>query len=246
MTDITDILSHSGLRTRAIEELVSEGIAEPRLEQITAQQERILSNNTIDIFEDNSQPGYGFEKDRFKAFKANWNTGFDINYSMLGLIWEGMNYVENMGGVPSEMLSTMNTGEIAALYRAFGKLAKNGKIEVSPKKYVKAKELQGMKAEDAISEMMSYGCKRKAMGSLRKKGVTYFPTQANDLKRRITPLSQGVKDKFMALFDVSQYKEMKIDKATTKKYQAGKKEYIAAICELAHDIYERNTATQKA
>ena len=241
MSDITEILTNSGVRTRAVEELVLGGVGKPSLEQITAQQERILSESDIDLFKDNDQPGYGAVKDIFSAFMGRGQKGFDINYNVLGQIWRGLNYVENAGGVPHEMLSAMNTGEIIALYRAFAKLIEKGKIEVKKGTYLKAEELQKMKPEEALSKMMGYGYRRTAMGSLRRKGVTYFPAQSGDLARRVTPLSQGVKDRFMDLFDLSQYKGIKIENPTTKKGKIGKEQYIDAICAHTDKLYQVNT-----
>ncbi len=245
MADATKILTHSGLRARVLEELALEDVKSPSLEQITGKEDELIGRENICLYKDNSRPGYGIEEEIFSAFMGRGQKGFDINYNILGQILRGMKYVESADGrgIPHEILTSMNTAEIAASYRAFAKLIEDGKIETERGYHIKADELRQMPIEKAISEMIGYGLRRSAMGSLRKKGVTYFPTGHGDLARRIKPLSQSVKDRFMALLDLSQYPDG-INAPTKKKGATGKRVYISAICYFMDDVYKRNT--QKA
>ncbi len=264
-TGIKEILTVSGLKSRAREKVISGGCLELLLDgAIQDKEEEIRSRKDVAVYDDNSLSGYGVKKrDMIPCFKRVYKG--DINYKLLRQIWYGLNYVELEGkqGVPHEMLSAMNTSEVLSLYRGFTKLIENKSIP-NEKGNISIDKLKTMSAEEVVSKIVGYGCQHPAMGDMQKKGHTKFPTRPYDLIKRIRPLSEKVKAAFMQLLDSKErttqlttlergsydfhdpcYDGWDARKGLMKiKRIKGKEKYISAICSFIKGLYNRNT--QKA
>jgi hypothetical protein len=259
---VKEILTDSGLSSRARENVVSEGCLGLLVDDLIQDEEaRIRSKGDVLVCPDNSLPGYGVKKkDITDSFKPRYQG--DINYSMLRQILYGLNYVEIEGeqGVPHEMLSAMNTSEVLSLYRGFTKLIERGKLPTD-KGSVSLDDLKEMSAEEVVSKIVGYGCKRKAMGAMQKKGHTKFPTKPYDLIKRIKPLSEKVKAAFMKLLE-SKRKTTQLTTPERGSYDfhdpcydgwdlrkglmrirgiRGKGLYASSICSFLGGLYKRNT-----
>ena len=181
----------------------------------------------------NSLAGYGVNEKNLSCFRARYQG--DINFYLLRQIWRGITYTETeSSGILHIFLASMNTSEDLALERSFGKLIKDGYIELGKRK-IPIEELKSIPAEKAVSQMVSYGMRHKAMQTMKKRGYTRFPTGSGDLIRRIKALDRKSKDKFMELLD-----NPEIEIADFKD----KGEYIAAVASFMQELYHRNT--QKA
>ena len=237
-------------------------------EAIEAEKESIASQPGVDIFKDNSEPGYGVNYDNLSCFRSKGQASFDQNYLLLRQIWYGINYVEVPGrksGVPHEFLSAMNTSEILSLYRAFARLLEKRNIPTGKgEETISKEELKGMPVELVISKMVGYGCRHQAMAAMTKRGWTYFHTRRGDLIRRIKPFGQRTKDKFMELLDNS-VRTTQLTSGRGGQYDfedpcydgwdarrglmkikgpMGRKSYTRAIASFMGNLYARNT--QKA
>ena len=170
-TGIKEILTESGLKIKARENVSSEGCLELLLEgSIQDEVEKIRSRKDVAVCPDNSFPGYGVKsRDMNPSFKPVYQG--DINYKLLRRIWYGLNYVELEGkqGVPHEILSAMNTSEILSLYRGFTKLIERRSLPTD-KGNISLDALKEMSAEDVVSKIVGYGCKHQAMIDMQKKG----------------------------------------------------------------------------
>ena len=260
-TGIKEILTNSGLRFRARENVSSEGCLELLLDEaIQDEEEKIRSRKDVAVYDDNSLPGYGVNKKDMKpCFKPVYHG--DINYKLLRQIWYGLNYVELEGkqGVPHEILSAMNTSEILSLYRGFAKLIENRSIPAD-KENISIDKLKTMSAEEVVSKIVGYGCQHPAMIGMQKKGHAKFPTRPYDLIKRIRPLSKQVKAAFMQLLE-SKERTTQLTTLERGSYDfhdpcydgwdfrrglmrikgiKGKEKYISAISSFMKGLYDRN------
>lgn len=178
----------------------------------------------------NSLPGYGINEQALSCFKPKYQG--DINFYLVRQIRRGLTYTETeSSSMPHIFLASMNTSEDLALERGFGKLIKDGYIELR-KRRITIEDLKGMPAEKAVSQMVSYGMRHKAMQAMKRKGYTKFPTKSGDLIRRIKALDRKSKGKFMALLDSP---EIEVEEFEDKE------EYIAAIASFIKGLCDRNT-----
>jgi len=257
MSAVTEILSHSGLRTRAIEELVSRGVEQPSLEDITFEEGRISSKEGVVIYHDNGK-AYGADKKDMSCFRSKAGKS-DKNYEALRQISSGIYYAEGNiedkdwkpgeYGAPHEMLATMNTSEIFGFYSGLTMLIE-GIVPEGKTKPLSREELKKMEPEKVVSMLVGYGYSRRhVMQTMAERGCSHFPTERGDLIKRIKSLSQGVKDEIMKLLDVPKrdipdpcYDESKPGNRRTGPY--GKNTYIKHIVASLEKLYQANT--QKA
>lgn len=281
--DIEEILTKSTVRARALHLVALDGInwekirategqdkADQLLEEfIKTTEEEIGSRKGVAVLDGNSLGGYGVDYGDLSCFRGKGEGRFDMNYKLLRQIWYGLNYVEvpeEVPGIPHEFLSTMNTFEILSLYRAFARLIEYGNIPTGKgKETISKDELKAMPAELIISKMVGYGCRHKALSTMRKRGCDYFPTKRGDLIKRIRPFNRELKDRFRRLLDNrrrttklteerGEYPDFEdpcyygIDARRgllTIKGYFGRKKYTGAIAYFMERLYNRNTQ-QKA
>jgi hypothetical protein len=201
---------------------------------VLAEEKRIRETAGVKVLE-NTHPGYGInEKDLKNCFQSR--SQGDKNFFLLKMIWHGINYVELEGvyGVPHNMLSSMNTFEILALYRGFGKLIRDGYVGPTKTDRITKEELKEMPAEQVASKLVGYGCKYAAMIALRQKGYTEFPTGPGDLVKRIELFDKQTKDRLMRLLDISE----------PEVPEQGKEALYKCTASFMHRLYRANT--QKA
>ena len=181
----------------------------------------------------NSLPGYGVNETTLSCFRARYQG--NKNHYLLRQIWRGLNYTEtDSSGMPHTFSASMNTSEDLAIERGFGKLIKDGYIELGKRK-IPIEELKSTPTEKVVSQMVSYGMRHKAMQVMKGRGYTGFPTGSGDLIKRIKVLDKKSKGKFMELLDAP---EIEIEEFEDNE------EYITAIAAFMQELYHRNT--QKA
>ena len=182
----------------------------------------------------NSLPGYGINETTLSCFKARYQG--NKNYYLLRQIWRGLNYTETeSSGTPHILLASMNTSEDLALERGFGKMIKDGYIELG-KRRITIKDLKSMPAERVVSQMVGYGMRHRAMHAMKRRGYAEFPTGSGDLIRRIKALDEKSKGEFIGLLDNPEI--LKVEEFEDNK------EYIAAIAAFMQELFRRNTSIE--
>ncbi len=231
-------------------------------EIIADKAQNIKSRPNVEILGINDLPGYGLSIDALSCFKGRGAKKFDMNLNLLRMIWLGLNYTEKGDHkVPSEILGSLNSGEILSVYRAYGKLIRDGFIEYASHK-IRREELIKYSAEEFVSKMVGYGCRHDAMEIMNGRGYHEFPTGKGDLIARVSAFTPSIKNELILAAANPRLKTIKEDAgqyeldepASIVSYQglprtasriSLKEFYIGEIAELIGQMPQKNYGITK-